>query len=163
MPETVEYRARNRPDLAIKIDARDAHLLDLCRWSIHTKPKSLTHYVQGYVDGKLTYLHRLITGAPKGMEVNHLDGDGPNNARANLEITTHAENAAHAVKVLGRGCGPRVLVVKNKVRRRLADGTVRVHIYDRRTGERLESYDETPADLQTASANGGWGCAVDPV
>ena len=44
-------------------------------------------------DGKETreYLHRAIAGVP-GLEVDHRDGDGLNNQRANLRAVTHQQN-----------------------------------------------------------------------
>lgn len=38
------------------------------------------------------YLHRLLTNAPKGMEVDHIDRDKLNNKRENLRIVTSQEN-----------------------------------------------------------------------
>lgn len=37
-------------------------------------------------------MHRHIVNAPKGFEVDHVDGNGLNNCRANLRIATHREN-----------------------------------------------------------------------
>ena len=49
------------------------------------------------VNGKYRkiYMHREITGAPDGMEVDHWDWDGLNNTRANLRVCTHTENLRH--------------------------------------------------------------------
>lgn len=38
-------------------------------------------------------MHRLIKDAPKGMEVDHRDGNGLNNRRENLRICTRLENS----------------------------------------------------------------------
>ena len=40
-------------------------------------------------------MHREITGAPEGMVVMHLDGDGLNNTRPNLRVATNAANVVY--------------------------------------------------------------------
>lgn len=39
-----------------------------------------------------TYMHRFIMGAEPGQEIDHIDGDGLNNRRANLRFVTSAQN-----------------------------------------------------------------------
>jgi hypothetical protein len=51
----------------------------------------------GTVGGKKKYtsifMHRFILDAPKGMKVDHRDGDGLNNRRnTNLRLSTHGQN-----------------------------------------------------------------------
>ena len=46
-------------------------------------------------------MHRLIMDAPKGMEVDHRDGDGLNNRRANLRLATVAQNHRNRRKPYG--------------------------------------------------------------
>lgn len=42
------------------------------------------------------YMHRLIMDAAKGVEVDHVDGDGLNNCRStNLRLGTHQQNACN--------------------------------------------------------------------
>lgn len=50
-----------------------------------------------YVNGQriLIYMHRLLIDAPKGMEVDHIDGDGLNNTRENLRLATRQQNLAN--------------------------------------------------------------------
>lgn len=42
--------------------------------------------------GKRIYMHRVIMGAPVGMQVDHIDGDRLNNTRSNLRICTAQQN-----------------------------------------------------------------------
>ena len=42
------------------------------------------------------YLHRQITNAPKGMDVDHIDGDSLNNQKSNLRVCTRSENIANS-------------------------------------------------------------------
>lgn len=59
--------------------------------SWHVKPHGKTHYARHCDSGKNVYLHRLILNAPIGLEVDHIDGDGLNNTRANLRIVTRRQ------------------------------------------------------------------------
>lgn len=47
------------------------------------------------------YMHRQITSAPKGMDVDHIDGDTLNNMRSNLRIATRSQNLANNRRTLG--------------------------------------------------------------
>ena len=42
--------------------------------------------------GRYIYLHRFLTDASKGMDVDHDDGDGLNNRRKNLIISSRSRN-----------------------------------------------------------------------
>lgn len=58
---------------------------------------ALVYYTGEKTDGgwykyKRTYLHRYITGAPEGVQVDHIDGDRLNNTSKNLRICTNQEN-----------------------------------------------------------------------
>lgn len=54
-------------------------------------------------DGRRTsqLLHRFITEAPSGLQVDHRDGNGLNNTRQNLRIVTHAQNTRNRRGVRG--------------------------------------------------------------
>jgi len=44
---------------------------------------------------KLIFMHRVILDAPKGMEVDHINGEGLDNQRSNIRLATHAQNMAN--------------------------------------------------------------------
>lgn len=51
-------------------------------------------YAVGTVDGNNnTYLHRFITDAPRGTEVDHINHDDLDCRRENMRITTRSQNA----------------------------------------------------------------------
>ncbi len=47
-----------------------------------------TWYAVTWIDRRCVLMHRLLLGAPKGLEVDHVDGDGLNNRRGNLRLVT---------------------------------------------------------------------------
>lgn len=54
---------------------------------------------QGYaVRGDHEYMHRIIMNAPKGMTVDHINGDKLDNRRENLRLCEHAENMRNMKK-----------------------------------------------------------------
>jgi AP2 domain/HNH endonuclease len=72
------------------VDDADASLVSGPYWYAH---KSRTKwYAAANVDGKRIMMHRLIMAAPAEVEVDHRDGDGLNNRRANLRRASHQEN-----------------------------------------------------------------------
>jgi HNH endonuclease len=75
------------------IDTED--LPKVMKYSIHLLPKKRKDgTIKGYYAkcSNNVYLHRLIKDCPKGMTVDHLDGNGLNNRKSNLEICTMARN-----------------------------------------------------------------------
>jgi hypothetical protein len=80
---------------SVFVSDEDAGLLESHQWHIHRSGTKL--YVRGYPRGSrkngLVYLHRVIlSGVP---EVDHRDGDGLNNRRANLRPATRSQNCSN--------------------------------------------------------------------
>lgn len=66
--------------------------------------KQTVRYTNTFVGGKSRAVHRLIVETwlgeiPKGMQVNHIDGNRQNNSVRNLEICTPSENVQHAFDI----------------------------------------------------------------
>lgn len=71
------------------VDAEDVALLSAYNWW-----DKGNGYVMGYCRDTKAFvlMHRVITGAPKGMDVDHINHDTFDNRRANLRVCTRAEN-----------------------------------------------------------------------
>lgn len=80
----------------------DSDFEDLNQFHWHAARRKYTHYAHRMIDinGKRTsiLMHRLISMAPKGMEVDHIDGDGLNNQKSNLRLATISQNRSHQIR-----------------------------------------------------------------
>jgi hypothetical protein len=78
------------------VDAADFGWLSQWKWSADVRAGGHIYASRTIVlpDGRRSTvrLHRAITQAPKGMDVDHIDGNTLNNARANLRVCTRAQN-----------------------------------------------------------------------
>ena len=77
------------------VDQEDLHFFEGVTWTIRVSGS--TAYVQRCIhqDGKYVgfeLLHRLISGCPEGKVVDHINGNGLDNRKANLRVCSHAEN-----------------------------------------------------------------------
>jgi len=82
--------------LEVMVDDADYDLVMQNRWTAYTSPNDKTFYAMRHIKrgGKWKHisLHRFLMGEPRGMKVDHWDGNGLNNQRANLRLCTHAQN-----------------------------------------------------------------------
>lgn len=80
------------------LDAKDYPKIRQYKWYARKTP--YTFYASTNVNNsgkrKTIQLHRAITDAPIGMEVDHKDRNGLNNTRANLRVCTKEENQHNA-------------------------------------------------------------------
>lgn len=114
MTREIPLRSWKHGDLVALIDDEDWPIVAQHRWGLAR--------INGYVyavtrvrkpnGGYATiYMHRLITGAPKGILVDHRDSCGINNRRSNLRLANRSENRAnslHRKKSRGGYVGVRV-------------------------------------------------------
>jgi len=82
------------------VDEQDYERLARFKWCVsYTGRKKL--YACRMVGRRVIRMHREIMRAPGGMVVDHIDGNGLNNCRANLRVCTHAQNLCNRRKYRG--------------------------------------------------------------
>ena len=72
------------------VDNEDLRLLNGYKWSLVTK--SQLRYARRAVGKKSVYMHRVIMNAPAGVQVDHINGNGLDNRKANLRLCNYAQN-----------------------------------------------------------------------
>lgn len=77
----------------VLIDAEDAPHVMVRKWQVLKVKKFL--YAYATVDGKKVFLHRFLMNAPRGVEVDHKNGDGLDCRRSNMRLATHQQNMAN--------------------------------------------------------------------
>jgi hypothetical protein len=83
------------------IDACDVHLVEGVNW--YAMENRNTFYAQRVLrtgpNKKTTIkMHRVITSADSGLEIDHKDGNGLNNRRSNMRIATRSQNSRNRGK-----------------------------------------------------------------
>jgi hypothetical protein len=91
--DRVRYIALTRGMFAM-VDAADYEWLSQYKWCA-TSSGSTTYACRAH-HGKSIMMHRLIMKPPKGMLVDHIDGNGLNNCRSNLRLCTRQQNACNS-------------------------------------------------------------------
>jgi hypothetical protein len=75
------------------VDDQDYDNIVCISWSLH-KGYS-TNYARAQISGKHYLMHRFILGVDSSVVVNHLNFNGLDNTRSNLEICTFRDNLLH--------------------------------------------------------------------
>lgn len=74
--------------------------LSLFRWWVAKKQEKqggrCYWRAKGYINGRRVFMHRLITDAAAGVEVDHRNHDTLDNQRENLRLCTHSQNLANS-------------------------------------------------------------------
>lgn len=84
------------------VDEADLPLVSGHRWGLNTTSTPSTAYARCSIGGKEITMHRLIAGAGRGVCVDHINGNGLDNRRANLRLCTHRQNIANTKPRSGR-------------------------------------------------------------
>lgn len=96
-PYGAKWLALSKDRFAL-VDSDDFKRVSPWLWSVLVRRSPYTPYAMRRQDHKTIYLHRFISRAPDGMDVDHIDGNGLNCRKYNLRICTHAENQRNYTK-----------------------------------------------------------------
>jgi hypothetical protein len=106
--EPVQIKVGTSGDVAL-VNAADAARVRKYRWQLHKSDGPLRYArAEFWVNRKRLRLsmHRLVMDARPGQVLDHIDGNGLNNQRANLRFCTHAENLRNRRKRLASEQNP---------------------------------------------------------
>lgn len=79
--------------LAVKIDKDDFERTKSLKWHLKKSKGNKVYVASSKWKGKTIYMHRYIMRCPKDKEVHHINGDGLDNRKSNLEVIDKRENA----------------------------------------------------------------------
>ena len=79
------------------VDAQDYHRLRQRKWQVQTG--TCTYYATStvFIKGKRRriWMHRCLLNPPQGKVIDHINGNGLDNRRANLRVCTYAQNCCN--------------------------------------------------------------------
>ena len=81
--------------LEATLDDADAVLVGDYKWHAHRSGPDRRAYAATWDGERIVLMHRMLMSPPIGMEVDHVNGDGLDNRRANLRLATHRQNMAN--------------------------------------------------------------------
>lgn len=99
--------------MCAQVDDDDYEWLSKHKW--YSAPRSGGVYVaRATIAGRGVRMHRAITKAPSGMDVDHSDGNPLNNQKHNLRVCTRAENNRNNITLRNRKGFIGVVFVKKR-------------------------------------------------
>lgn len=82
--------------IAITVDEADYKLLSTMKWYVHVKSNGKCYAMSTRkLNKKPVLMHRLILNAKHGQFIDHINGDGLDNRKANLRFCTLSQNNAN--------------------------------------------------------------------
>ncbi|ASN68056.1 putative HNH endonuclease III [uncultured Caudovirales phage] len=93
---TIPLNGKHGTGKFTEVDDSDFEMLSTYKWNL-----SNCGYAIACRDGKLVRMHRLLTNAPNGMHVDHVNHDKLDNRRMNLRVCTPHQNRMNLSKPKG--------------------------------------------------------------
>jgi|GEM_PF-6072242 len=84
-----------------------------CTWVAATRKTSDRYYARAFRNGTVITMHRLITDSDNRRIVHHIDGNGLNNRRNNLEVTSQGINMLSQIDPVNNTSGERNIAYRN--------------------------------------------------
>jgi len=100
IPDSVSLIPLSYGSYAI-VDTEDLRMLNLYRWCMNVTLQG-KRCARRTKDRKTIYMHRELMNPPEGMEVDHINGNGLDNRKANLRVCTKEENQQNSKKRTGK-------------------------------------------------------------
>jgi hypothetical protein len=88
------------------VDDEDFEYLNQFKWyakNCGKKKYAVRHYLKAYRNKSKKYMHRELLDAPKGLQVDHINGDSLDNRRCNIRLCTSADNVRNRRKLKEKG------------------------------------------------------------
>ncbi len=82
----------------VRVDDVDYYALSRFKWYVSESRKGAPKYACRRKGSVKVSMHRELLNAPKGIEVDHIDGNGLNNCKSTLRLATRSENARNMPK-----------------------------------------------------------------
>lgn len=105
------------------VDIADIPIVEGRSWRLLTTPTGHAYAYTRVPENSIVLMHRLLLGTPKGLQVDHVDGDGLNNRRVNIRNCTAAQNQANKAAERRSRIGIKgVSVKRRKYRAKISPG-----------------------------------------
>jgi hypothetical protein len=137
------------------IDAEDFDFAQERVWSLSTPGYAAAKTREGRTKGRKVSLHRVLMGAKRGDEVDHINGNKLDNRKENLRLCTHIENM-HNMKIRADNSSGVKGVSLIKHHKRDKPWHSYIEINGKRVSKMFETFDEAVAQRKE------WEETLDP-